>query len=444
MSEKTAKDDRKIARKKKESLNTGIKEGIAASVADGAGGAYIGPFAIAMKASNEQIAALTAIPNLIAPLSQLLTPKLMEKRSRRDISIQFVFLQALMWLPIASVAIFFLFHPDIAPYLLIIFFTIYSIFGTIAGPAWFSWMGDLAPERERGKFFGWRNMVCGAVSLVATLAAAFLLDALPKEWVLGGFFLLFVLSMVMRLTSRHLMSKQWEPPFVFKKDYYFSLSDFVKTIYQHNFGRFVIYTSLISFATNVASPFFAVYMLRDLNFNYTTFTIITIASTIATLLAMPRWGRFSDKHGNILTLGVCGFLIPFIPVMWLFSTSSFYLFMVQVFSGAVWAGYTLATSNFIYDAVTPQKRSLCVAYNNILNGVSVFAGAMLGGYLATNIHMQLNSLLFVFLLSGVLRLISSAALIPSLHEVRKVRRWRLELPTPPELHFPQLPHSPFR
>jgi len=65
----------------------------------------------------------------------------------------------------------------------------------------------------------------------------------------------------------------------------------------------------------------------------------------------------------------------------------------------------LAASNFIYDSVSVQRRGICVAYYNILIGIGVFIGAGIGGLLAENLTINfMNSLLFIFLISGVVRL----------------------------------------
>jgi len=55
----------------------------------------------------------------------------------------------------------------------------------------------------------------------------------------------------------------------------------------------------------------------------------------------------------------------------------------STFSRIGWAGFTLASSNFIYDSVSVPKRGICVAYfNPKWNGFGIFFGGILGGLLA--------------------------------------------------------------
>ena len=67
---------------KEKTKKLSIIEGSAYSVMDGAGLRNITPYALALGASNTQIGFLTSIPTLFGNLSQILTPKFMEKYSR--------------------------------------------------------------------------------------------------------------------------------------------------------------------------------------------------------------------------------------------------------------------------------------------------------------------------------------------------------------------------
>ncbi len=209
-----------------------------------------------------------------------------------------------------------------------------------------------------------------------------------------------------------------------KKGYYFSFFQFLKKAPKNNFGRFAIYTFLIYFAVQIAGPFFSVYMLKELKFNYLTFTLINISQSIASLLTLNLWGKFSDKYGNLKMLKICSFILPLIPVMWIFSSSPIYLILVpQMIAGISWAGFSLAASNFIYDTVSVQRRGICIAYYGLMNGIGIFLGGILGGFLATHLNIKfMNVLLFLFLISGVARLLVALIILPLLREVRIVKK----------------------
>lgn len=413
---------------RKKSLSYSVKDGIAWSVNSGLGSSYIAPYALALNANNTQIGLLTSVPNLVASLSQLETPKLMEKTSRKRMVTNCVLVQALTWLPISLIAFLFLFSKVdglIAPMLVILFYTIYLLMGSFVSPAWSSWMGDLVLKKERGKFFGRRNTIVGIAGLSAMLFGALFLDIFKQSEVLFGFVTLFLIAMVARLVSRYFLTKQYEPKFKYEHEYYFSFSSFVRKMKDNNFGRFTIYVTLMTLAVNLAAPFFTVYMLQapplGLGFSYLIFVAITLSASVSTVLFMPLWGKFSDKYGNLRSLRICGLFIPIVPILWLYSTNPVYLIIAEGISGFFWAGFNLASTNYIYDAVSKQRRGICFAYFGALNGIGIFVGATLGGLFATYINVGfMSTLLFLFLISGVLRLAVSVIMLPKLKEVRKV------------------------
>lgn len=415
------------AAEKNRTMKLSVKEGSSASVMSGAGTDYVTPYALALNANNMQIGLLSSLPGLISPLSQIFGSRLMEKYQRKKLVTTFVFLQALMWFPILLLSL--LFWKKIfllyLPLILIFFYTLLSIFGGIAGPSWFSLMGDIVPEKIRGKYFGKRNKICGTIALISTIIAAFLLDYFKtKGLILVGFSFLFFLAGIFRLISARLFKRHYYPKFKLQRGYYFSFWQFITKAPSNNFGRFAIFVALIQFATMIAGPFFAVYMLKSLNFSYITFMLVNISSSIFSLLFMPIWGKFSDKYGRRELLRIGAMFIPFVPLTWLFSPSPVYLILVpQLIGGISWAAFNLAASNFIYDSVSVQRRGICVAYYNVLIGVGVFLGASLGGLLAHYLTITfMNKLLFIFLISGVVRLVIFLTMMPLIREIKEVKK----------------------
>lgn len=407
-----------------------IKDGVAWSVNEALGAYYVAPFAIALGASEAQIGLLTSVPNLAANLSQLATPRLMEGRSRKKLVTEFVLLQALMWLPMSTLAML-AFLTGIRgiylPFAVMVFYAAYLTLGALNGPAWASWIGDLVPEEERGSFFGRRNRIIGFANLISFMIAGIFLDFSRRLGVVFlGFSLLFLGAMIARMISRYFLLKHHEPEFEEKEEYHFGFFEFLRKIWKrerrpNRFGRFALYTALMAFATNIAAPFFAVYMLRDLKFSYITYVAIVLSSSSVRLLSMVWWGRFSDRYGRLQTLRIGGLLIPWVPILWLLTTNPVHLSIIEMFGGFAWAAFDLASFTFVYDIVSRERRGICFSYFNVLNGVGIFTGATLGGLLATRLSLGFGPILSVFLLSGILRLAVSLLLLPHLSEVRKAK-----------------------
>lgn len=409
---------------KKRTMGLSVKEGGAFSVMAGAGDAYIAPFALSVGANNLLIGLISSLPALFSPIAQIIGARMMENHSRKKIMAVGTALQALMWLPIIALGLMHWYGFSTAvPTILIITYTIYSIFGATGGPAWFSLLGDIVPARIRGKYFGKRNKVCTAVMITATVLAAFVLDYFKtKGLVLLGFSVLFFIAFIARAISAYLLNRYYDPPFKLEEGYYFSFWQFVKKAPTNNFGKFAIYTGMLYFTVLMAGPFFTVYMLKHLHFSYTTLMFVNISAPVFTLIFSPVLGKFADKYGNRELLKFGGIIIPSLPLFWLFSGNPWYLaFVPQLISGLGWAAFNLAASNFIYDTVTPQRRGICLTYFNIFINAGTFLGAAVGGIIATYAPIRfMDNLLFIFLLSGILRGLASIIMLPKIKEVREV------------------------
>lgn len=415
----------KIEIEKERTLNLSIKEGSAAAFMTGAGESYITPYALALNANSSQVGFLTSFTGLLGPMSQIFGSKSMYKYSGKKLIITSVFLQATMWLIILSLGLLYFngIITNSAVPILIFLYSLYAVVGAFGGPSWFSLMGDLVPEEKRGKYFSKRNKITGAISMIVMLVAAFILDFTEgKELVIFGFAIIFGIACIGRYSSAYLLAKHYYPQVEIKKKKYFSFIQFIKKAPSNNFGKFVIFVGLMTLATNFAGPFFAVYMLKNLNYSYTWFTIINLSSALFTILSMSLWGKIGDKYGNRKLLKIGSIFVPLAPLPWLISGNPFFLiFTAQFVAGAGWAAFNLAASNFIYDSVTPQRRGICVAYFNMINGFGVFVGAMLGGLFAQYIHISfMNIFLLIFLISGIARAIIVLIFLPRIKEVRKV------------------------
>ena len=436
------------AAKTEKSLKYSIYDGASHSAMLGLTQDYIVPFALALKATSAQIGLLISLPNLAAALFQLKAPAIVQKAgSRKRMILLVVFVHALLWAPLALIP--FLFHGNGVWWLMAIF-TLVMAFGSLANPAWGSLMADLVPVGRRGRYFGHRGKICGFTILTFTLVAALILW-LSRHQLFIGFAIVFALALLFRLISCYFLSKMCEPPVAVEHKEQIHLLDFVREIRSTNLGRFALYVSAMNFATYLAAPFFAVYMLRDLGFDYLTYVVIIASAALATILAMTFWGKRADRAGNIKIVAITSLLIPLVPLLWLISHNILYLVLIQLFSGFAWAGFTLCSTNFIYDASAPEKRTGCIAYFNAANGTAICLGALLGGFLALYLPPVFGyNLLALFLISGLARAAVAMTLFRNIVEVRRVPRistieliWdKLRLKATKVWAVPQLVSSP--
>jgi len=429
-----------VQKKINKSLKLSVKEGSSASASVGFGSSYFAPFALAMNATSSQIGILHAIISLIPSVVQLYAANLLKKFSRKKVLLMSIAVQLLLWIPILLTGLLFYLGVPHMVWILIGVVGIFYAIGAIAYPAWFSLMGSLVPEEKRGKYFARRNGIAGFFGIVTMVVGAIILDFTKKAggihgdivgYTFLGFGVLFVLAASARILSWTLLARHYEPRLVVRKKDGFSFWEFLKRAPSTPFGRFSLFRGVFSVAIGIAGPFWVVYMLRNLGFSYVWFMAITVSGTAFQLLFFPFLGKASDKFGNIKIIKICSGLIFLIPLLWLASSlinsdigvKIYLLFIPAMVSGFAWAGYNLATNNYVYDAVGQRKQSYGVSYMNLLVGVGTFIGAGIGSLIALFGVPFMNTILFIFLVSGVARLLVAVFGTKYLKEVRNVSKF---------------------
>ena len=411
----------------RKSLSNATKDGVFYSIMVHFGEAFVQLFALFLKATNTQIGLITALPQLIGTSCNALSVEVVDRlKKRKLISVVSASLQGIVWLPMCLSV----FLPSgVAIYVLLVSMIVYVSAFNFSVPPYLSMLGDLVPADERGKYFGRRSMLTIVISLPTFFIAGYILDI----WKLAGyeylgFLSIFAVAFLARTVSVVYINSIYEPPYIVQEKDRFSLWDFIRRYPDSNFARFTFYTAIIRMCACTAGPYFAIYMMRDLKFSYIEFTVVTIVAEITRAVAMPYWGKLSDRIGNKMIIKFTGIGVSIVPFVWLIYPSIWCVLIAEAYSGIVWAGFELATGNFLFDSVTPQKRARCSAYYNLLNGYGVFVGAIVGGLLADKLPSSvsllgnridlLSSLQIIIFGSGILRLVSSVLLISTFKEPR--------------------------
>jgi MFS family permease len=401
----------------RESLRSSFKDGIFAAFMAGVTDHYATPAALFLGATVLQIGLITALPNLLSSLSQFLSVRVIYwVGGRLKLLVRLVFSQASLILCIALLPLLESAH---RVELLLIFLILAAVCGGLAGPAWGSLMSDYVPASKRGRYFGWRNRTVGAVTVGSIVASGLLLNFFQEISYGTGFLIIFSLAAAARYVSAYFISRMDEPPHRKDPASDFTFLMFLRRFRESNFLKFVVFSGCLTFATYLAAPFFAVFMLRELQLSYLNYMALQVGSSLAALIALPLWGKHADLVGNVRVLRLSSFLASLIPMFWLLSHNPAYLMLVNLFAGFSWSGVTLSAGNFIYDAVTPQKRVRCIAYFNVINGLALFLGSSLGGFFASRLPPLFgHRLLGLFALSCFCRLFFYLLLSRSFREVR--------------------------
>ncbi|OGN99982.1 MAG: hypothetical protein A2Y59_03090 [Chloroflexi bacterium RBG_13_52_14] len=398
--------------------------------------AYAPASMIATGASAWTVAMLCTISNLVAGLLYIKVPFVIQKMGSRKKAILFLaFLDAISWLPLIAVLIFF---RPINPLWLIPCWVVNLIPGMLLTPARSSWLADLIPPKSMGRYLGIRSAVSGAVYIGTFYIMGSVLQIFNNK-TLNGFTILFFVAFVATFSAFIIYSKIKNTECTTDKDSNFGFFDFLQETRKRNLGRLILYASLMQFAMYLAIPFITPFLLDRLHFSYIQYTIVFSSEFIAKVLIVTFWGRYADKVGNLKVIKIVSFALPLVPLLWLACHSCVYLVFVQLFSGAMWAGFELCTINFIYEAAPRGKRLKYISYHKSLTTLSWALGALTGALLLGVVRPVLGyKILALFVISAVLRFGITSIMVPKLREVRGTMRSSLV----PPLIIPAVTQAP--
>ncbi len=407
-----------LVSKIKDSLRISWKEGIPAAVMLGIMDYYLVPFALFLGATPQKIGLLVALPHLIASVAQLWAVSVMRRAgSRLKFLLKGMFTQALILIPVSLLAFI---RESFAITTLIVLIKIFRVSGNLISTDRGSLESDYLPPEKRGRYFGWRSQVAGFAGVTGIALAGWILYLSSKmSNPAAGFFAIFFLSFICRMISQKLMTQMCDLQLQCTPASDFTFVMFIRRFKESNFVKFIFFVAAITFSTNLAGPYFSVWMLKGLQFNYLQYMAVFMTSVISGLISLPIWGRHADMVGNAHILKITGLLVPVIPILWLFSGNVFYLIVVEIFAGFVWGGFNLCATNFIFDAVSPDKRVRCLGYFSLINGIALASGAALGGFWLQYLpSFKGSSLLTLILLSGIFRALACLFLRGNFQEVR--------------------------
>ncbi len=416
-------------------LRCSQKEAVASATMTATGDNFFNAFAIYLNATAVQMGWLMAIPQLFGALFQILSAWLGNYLPRKPLVVATAGFQALVVFGLAVLAL--TRSASSVPWLIGLCVLYFSCINFIQ-PQWRAWMGSIVPQRRRGAFFASRTRLTMMASLAIFVSGGALLSLSERVGVVWlGFALLFAAAGAGRVVSARLLAQMHDPDPVphpsGRKGFWQSLLQMRASLKDRTFREYSFFVAGMQGVVAISAPFFAVYMLRDLQFTYLEYSLNAIASIMTQFLTLSFWGRFSDRFGNRLVMLFSSIVIPVVPLLWLFSPDHWYLIGVQMLSGFVWSGYSLSTANYLYD-IRPHKSDFAVyaAMQSALSAVAVFVGALLGGLIATAaphiadavpfLRDMRSPLFIVFVASFLLRVAVSVWFIPRAAEPRVRRR----------------------
>jgi MFS family permease len=383
-------------------LRAMMADGSAYSVMVGVAETYLPAFALALGMGEVVAGLIATVPLLGGAVLQLISPAaVLWLGSNRRWVLLCAVIQAISFVPMVIGAL----AGWIPVPLLFVIAAVYWGSNMAGVAAWNTWAGTLVPVEIRARFFSWRTRFTQTgVLLGYVLGGLALQTGANLGHPLGAFALIFVAAGACRMISTGFLATQTEPVPPDETHRIVRPLEVLRRFRHRGEGRLLLFLILMQGATQIASPYFAPFMLQQLRFSYATFMIVAATIVLAKAVALPTLGRLAQRHDArwLLAFGAT-VMIP-IPLLWLISNAVGWLLVVQSLAGIAWGAYELAMFLMILERIDESERTSVLTTFNVAHAAATVTGASLGALLISFLGASHGAYMAVFVLSAAMRL----------------------------------------
>lgn len=366
-----------------------LLDGMAFSVAPGFSDPFRGVFAIALGASNYMLALLAALPSVTNVLGQILGAWLTNRAPRRLRVVVvsalcsrsfFLLFAAVPFLPLPAVDRAWIFVLGVA---------LANLPGSIANLAWTALMQKLFPPEYRGKVFGQRNAILGAVTITATAVGGILLSAIRFPY---NYSLLNVVAFVFLMGSLAYLTTLREPAALPAPANIgprpaggprASWDGVKRMMANRPFARFVVAMLALQFALNLPGGLFPVLIVREMRISTTWIGLMSTASGLSSVMTYQYWGRFSDRYGHRRTLAVTSLIWPVGSFLYCFIHAPYLPAIIELGFGLFASGFNLSLFNYMLEVSPPEESPSYIAFYNIVTSLVILAAPIVGVWIGS-------------------------------------------------------------
>jgi hypothetical protein len=398
-------------------MNHSVAEGALATVMSTLlGGIFLTAFALKLGATRVQIGILSALPTL-ANAAQFAGAYVVARTGRsKRLCMAASWTSRLLWIPAFLVPVVMPTWPGPQQaWGVIAILSLGYVFAAIGGVAWFEWIQRLIPAERRIPFFGRRNLYNAGLSLGMSLGGALLVETWSRVYGQGdgGFLSVFAAAIGCGLLGLVILGKMpaADSPTTAAAP---GLANLTGPFHDAAFRRLLLAYGSWNLANQLATPFFAVYMLERLQVSFGTVTALATFGSLLGLASNGFWTRLKMQHGvrPVVMLATLGDAL--LPFAWLFVTPTTLWLLLPLHAFAIFnPPLTMGPNNFVLKLSSDRGCAPFLASFNAWTGALSAAGAVLGGWLASEFRgnwtigpVAVTGMQILFFLSGVGRLLS--------------------------------------
>lgn len=347
------------------------------------------------------IGILVAIPYMTT-ITQIVSAKFVEKRSRKKVAILASFLAKNSILAIAIASLL-----D-GPYEILVFGIFYLIFNIcedLLTVSWSSWMRDLLFGAKMGEMLSKRLAYGKLAAIPIFIFEIWLFEKLDKQ----AFPILFFLTFLAGIISVYFLRNVEEV-----KSRRISEPSLMTPLKNSNFLKWTFLNSAFCFSLSASRSFFAVFILQVLGYPIWFIFLFAFIAHVSSIFSLRFAGTISDQFGNkpLLGISIASFILSnALFILSEFHLSLYFLIIAYILHGFYTSAPGVAFMNAVADMTHRKHSAPFYAIGNWMQDLFSALGSIFGGLLLTKLaFLGGNAFLVLFAFS----LISSLLILPML------------------------------
>jgi Na+/melibiose symporter-like transporter len=256
-------------------------------------------------------------------------------------------------------------------------------------PGFNMWHMQFLPNRVRASYYSTQSVAVAVLVAVITMGASFFVDAFKSSGrELTGILIVRALAVLLVFLDAFLLWRMKEYDYE-SSGKSINLKDlFTKPFKEKPYLCSIAVAVLWSFAANIPSSFYTVYLLQNIKVSYTYITALSLMNIPCMVIFTPLWRKVISRGGSWLKtiqFALIGYLIHYIVLALV--TVENYLFMYPLallIAYPLGAGITLGFTNIPYLNIPKQDGTIYIAFYSTSCNVVAFLGVMLSRTIMRN------------------------------------------------------------
>jgi len=326
---------------------------------------------------------IASLPAWSNSLQIALTPMVAKFLNARDMALSLSWLNLGLWAMLAA-ALGYLPQGDplAAGQIFLIFYALASLSGSLLGVGWTAWVQQWTPAAIRGEYFGMRNRLISVVTVGYLLLAMLMLNRFADSlWAYQSLIIVALVCRFFGLLYQHLIDTPNDESSRLVREGWFREIGSLRR--EKSLLLLIAFGAWCGFWMSATGPFIPRFVYEHLAVAPWEFALVNILATLSGALTLPIWGKVIDRHGSVVAITISMILWQAQNYLWCFLNpgTSWLLYPMWLWGGAVGNGYLLGLFTMIYKVIPPHARAAGISANLALTSIAAAVAPILSGQL---------------------------------------------------------------